>query len=33
MTIDFLLVLLLHTENNLRRYDALVWVLEMQIRI
>lgn len=31
MAIDLLLILLLHTENNLRRDDSFVGVLEMQI--
>lgn len=33
MTIDLLLILLLHTKNNLRRHNPLIGKLEMQIRV
>ena len=31
MTVDLLLVLFLHTEDNLRGHDALVRILELEI--
>jgi hypothetical protein len=33
MTVDLLLVLLLHTEYDLRGHDALVGILEVQVRV
>ncbi len=33
VTVDLLLILLLHTEDDLRRYDALVGIFEVQIRV
>lgn len=29
MAVDFLLVLLLHAKDDLRRHNALVWILEV----
>lgn len=33
MAIDFLLILLLQAEQNLRRYYSLIWVLKVEILI
>ena len=33
MTVDLFLILLLHTEDDLRGHDALVRVFEVQVRI
>lgn len=33
MTVDLLLVLLLHTEYDLRGHDALVRIFEVQVRV
>lgn len=33
MTIDLFLILLLHAKYDLRWHDALVWILEVQIRV
>lgn len=33
MAVDLLLVLFLHAKNNLRRYDAFVRILELDVRI
>ena len=33
MAVDLLLVFFFHAKNNLRGYNAFVWILELDVRI